>query len=972
MASGARRFKFISPGVYLNEIDRSQLPAESTAIGPVIIGRTKRGPAMVPTKVASFEEFVRVFGEPVPGAGGGDNWREGTFDGPTYGAYAAQAWLNSGEAPVTMMRLLGTHHDDRVTAGSAGWDVTGQPTMEKGKNGGAYGLFLTDSGSHASPTTGTLAAVWYMEQGTSMRLSGNYVGINEEAGEELTHGAGTALMFKSSGEKAEFVMEVFKDGTPISNGTLSEKVCFNFDRDSEKFIRKVFNTNPSQTNSAVVTTDNNPNYFTYWLGETFEGFVSTQVTGSTSTSTEAGAVHGVLLGLEGTADATLEYADHQIAFQNAETPYFRSQDLAIFSNFELTNNVQLFKLVALEYGEWANRNIKVSIENLKAADYPDVDPYGTFSVVLRSVRDRDEKVNVLERFDNVNLNPNSADYIARRIGDSYFTWSDTDRRLRQFGAYPNNSDYVRVVVPESVDEGSINPELLPFGYTGPPRFKGFSSVSGSAIPIVIGHDGGTSQAPVKGKDTIAFSGSQHAEMFIGGVAPNAVSASFIFPAMRLRNSASDGYLTDETDAYFGLQTTRNASSTLFDFSYYDLTRALPKGIDSFTAGTSTDYSFAFSMDDVVSGTSGYHYDSGSRKRGESYTSLTGRGYKDLLSAGYDRFTSPMFGGFDGLDVTEKEPFRNTGLSGKTRLNSYAYNTIERAIDSVASPEFVEANIMAIPGIYNSTLTDRLINTCEDRGDALAIIDLENDWVPFTEGTAAVSARLPNVSNAITSLKSRSLNSSYGCAFFPWLQVKDTATGRLINSPPSVAALGTFGSSQARSEIWFAPAGFTRGGLTDGAAGVPVTNVKLRLTSKDRDDLYAVNINPIATFPNEGIVIFGQKTLQASRSALDRINVRRLMIFVKKEISKIANGILFEPNVQATWDRFTAAVNPFLGDVKARFGLTDFRVVLDTTTTTDDLIDRNILYAKIYLKPARAIEFIALDFIITRTGASFDD
>tara|TARA_E500000305_G_C3933666_1_gene193962 strand:+ start:168 stop:752 length:585 start_codon:yes stop_codon:yes gene_type:complete len=194
----------------------------------------------------------------------------------------------------------------------------------------------------------------------------------------------------------------------------------------------------------------------------------------------------------------------------------------------------------------------------------------------------------------------------------------------------------------------------------------------------------------------------------------------------------------------------------------------------------------------------------------------------------------------------------------------------------------------------------------------------------------------------------------------------------VDVPPSVVALGTFGSSQARTELWFAPAGFVRGGLSNGAAGLPVTNVKMRLNSKDRDDLYAANINPIATFPNEGIVIFGQKTLQVTRSALDRINVRRLLIFVKKEISRIANGILFEPNVQATWDRFTSAVNPFLGDVKARFGLTDFRVVLDNTTTTDDLIDRNILYAKIYLKPARAIEFIALDFIITRTGASFDD
>ena len=147
---------------------------------------------------------------------------------------------------------------------------------------------------------------------------------------------------------------------------------------------------------------------------------------------------------------------------------------------------------------------------------------------------------------------------------------------------------------------------------------------------------------------------------------------------------------------------------------------------------------------------------------------------------------------------------------------------------------------------------------------------------------------------------------------------------------------------------------------------------MRLTSKNRDDLYAANINPIATFPSEGIVIFGQKTLQITPSALDRINVRRLMIFVKKEISRIANTILFEPNVQVTWDRFVGAAEPFLSDVKSRFGLTDFRVVLDKNTTTDDLIDRNILYAKIFLKPARAIEYIALDFIITRTGASFDD
>ena len=235
-----------------------------------------------------------------------------------------------------------------------------------------------------------------------------------------------------------------------------------------------------------------------------------------------------------------------------------------------------------------------------------------------------------------------------------------------------------------------------------------------------------------------------------------------------------------------------------------------------------------------------------------------------------------------------------------------------------------------------------------------------------------SDQAPDVAQAISTLRARNINSSYACTFFPWVQIRDTLSGRLIPVPASVAALGTFGTSQARTELWFAPAGFVRGGLSNGAAGIPVTGVKYRLTSKNRDDLYSSNINPIATFPNEGIVIFGQKTLQITPSALDRINVRRLMIFIKKRVSTIANSILFEPNVQVTWDRFTGAVEPFLADVKARFGLTDFRVVLDKSTTTDDLIDRNILYAKIYLKPARSIEFIALDFIITRSGASFDD
>jgi len=225
---------------------------------------------------------------------------------------------------------------------------------------------------------------------------------------------------------------------------------------------------------------------------------------------------------------------------------------------------------------------------------------------------------------------------------------------------------------------------------------------------------------------------------------------------------------------------------------------------------------------------------------------------------------------------------------------------------------------------------------------------------------------------IQNLQDMQENTSYGCAYYPWVQVKDPQNGAQFWAPPSIAALGVIANTEKRAELWFAPAGFNRGGLTVGAAGIPVTNVRQKLTSKERDKLYEANINPIASFPSEGIVVFGQKTLQITPSALDRINVRRLMNYIKKEISRMASNILFDQNVPVTWNRFLGKVNPFLASVKARFGLQDFKVVLDNTTTTPEMIDRNIMYAKIFLKPTRAIEFIAIDFNITNTGAAFAD
>jgi hypothetical protein len=392
------------------------------------------------------------------------------------------------------------------------------------------------------------------------------------------------------------------------------------------------------------------------------------------------------------------------------------------------------------------------------------------------------------------------------------------------------------------------------------------------------------------------------------------------------------------------------------------------------------------LDDIVhkSGTTTFYYQSGSRQgqtnggaggyaAGTSYTSSS---YKDLLASGVNRFTAPFWGGFDGFDIKVPDPMYNGSMTegSSTETNSYVYNTWKRAMDTIADPEFINMNLLTAPGLTLESLTTHAVNVCEERADSLAIIDLPNVYIPSSEiYYSDKSNRIGTTPNsAATALKNRQIDSSYGCTFYPWVQARDEATSRLVWIPPSVAMMGVLASSERKSELWFAPAGFNRGGLSEGAAGIPIVGISERLTSRNRDTLYDANINPIASFPSTGIVVFGQKTLQARQSALDRINVRRLVIFMKKQISILSTQILFEQNVRATWNRFTGLIHPFLANVKTRFGITDYKLILDETTTTPDLIDQNVLYAKIMIKPARAIEFIAIDFVIMSTGASFDD
>ena len=1122
------KFKFVSPGVFINEIDESALEPQPAGMGPVIVGRFAKGPSMRPVQVETFAEFSSLFGHPSDGNPGGDVWRTGALTAPTYAAYAVQAWLKNN-SPCTVFRLLGEQDDAAETystnspKGQAGWRTKNTLDVGIENSGGAYGLFVmpdpdkrgaettvdivaanvtlaggetltfTDQSgnvysaqidgdvaiadstatkigasgisgdtanlcdsiqnslnqarqygvtatekntadgsalldiqaagegattstiqfvangvpesavggtlvsgnkvtvaddSHAVstlPVTGTLAAIWYVEDGAVVLKGTARDGTARE---------GAGVLIRSSDQK--FTAKIVKDTyvTTSPNNGVEKSATFNFDKDSDLYIRKVFNTDPSKTNSELVCTDCGGTQEYYWLGESFDTAVQTQLAVTGTAVGASGDFLGVILGLSSTSTDWSNHLGSSGQAASAKSGWFFSQDNRGNTSDDFspkTNTEKLFQLVALDNGAHTNRDIKISIQDVKAPT-DKFNKFGTFSLLVRRATDTDNNPVVLERYSGLNLNPTSANFIKRVIGDREYTYDSTNKVIRQHGDYDNKSQYIRVKTSPLVDNAGAE-GLLPFGVYGPVVPKNMWVAHNSTVANMKDDDGSTDLVPwvVGGQGlaghlptgSLVDATTAHSPAVLirenGDAKINhTLDVRLDWPSTRTRVSSSEGDLVLQTQAYFGYQSNLEGSRQ-FDHTNLDLLRAGPAGLNQHDlTSNETDYSWVFTLDDVRMSDSDQAtttspigvWTSGSRADGRSLTARSGS--SGVLDKGFNRFTSPMWGGRDGLDIHESDPFRNNYLADGGVTTNYAYFSIKKAIDVLSDAEYVEFDTACMPGITNTNLTTALVNACEDRGDALAVIDIPGGYVPKHETNTVETARVGSVDTTVSELKAMGLNSSYGCAFYPWVQIRDTVNNSILHVPPSVVALGTFSSSQRKSDVWFAPAGFTRGGLSEGSAGIPVIGVRQRVTSRERDKLYDANINPIASFPAEGIVIFGQKTLQVTPSALDRINVRRLLIFLKKRISNIASRILFDQNVQTTWDRFLGKVNPLLDSVKAGFGLTDYKVILDNTTTTDDLIDRNIMYAKIYLKPARAIEFIALDFIITRSGASFDD
>lgn len=935
----ARRFDFVSPGVQLNEVDRSQIIEAPPRDGLVLIGRARSGPAMQPIEVRSWAEWKETFGTPFGGAGSSDSWRHGNTNAPNYAAYAAQAYLGAGVGPVKYIRLLGLQSPDATTdAEKPGWKMGSTITTGVDTNAAAYGLFMIPSASTPTSTaqSATLAAIFYVS-GASITLSGSATEPAPTFATIDTMRSGSYAL-KSDSANYGFTLSI------SSSGGAMVDYPFDFNQGGSKYIRDVFNTRPDLIR-ATANYNNAALEEKYFLGETFDVNLQRNILPAAATS-GAGKVFGFIMGLNGSGGINAD--DFKQEFVIAKTGWF------IGNKTGGGDQKKLFRLVALDGGEEFQNKYYCVIGDIALGS--STSPAATFSISIMERSAGGGADSEVEKFSGLNFDVNNDNYILKRIGNISRTWNKTTKQFDEAGLWPNISTYFRVEMAASHPSVSD----YPFGWAGQKLDATTQAVDGNNATNQGTWFDGNATIPLGNASSLLIK------------LPLNYTASLSWPVFGLTdaNSNTAGYSPSMT---FGLRHMRNNGSS-HDPSFADVARKRKNFTMHIAEGDAlSTASQVFTIDDITSSTSSgftnYYYESGQYAAGTSLTKLDG--VSSVLALGIRQFAAPFFGGADGVDITYVNPFSNARLG--TGGANYPIYSAAQAVEMLRSPENIRFELASMPGIVNSTLTDELMSVCSTRGDALAIIDVDGIYRPTWDMESSEQAA--SVSTATSQITTRNIDNSYAATYFPTVRIQGAGISGILQVPPSVAGIGAIAKSEDLSHPWFAPAGFNRGGLSNLGgpnSGLSVTNVDIILNKNQRDDLYNVNINPIAKFPSTNdIVMFGQKTLQTSfASALDRINVRRLLIYLKRQIGVIADTILFDQNVQVTWNRFKSAAEAVLSATVADLGITEYRIVLDETTTTPDLIDRNILYAQIYIKPARAIEFIAIDFIITQTGVEF--
>jgi len=641
---------------------------------------------------------------------------------------------------------------------------------------------------------------------------------------------------------------------------------------------KVFTTSVKSPKNAYLYV-----YFKNFLSTTsgLSGSISVY---SASWNNDGGLVLSGSQGGSGTANYWGSYGP-------AATPYITSQLVAG------QDPVQLFRFVTLGDGTDTNTAYKISIiNNILPGDDPASD-YGLFTVVIRDYNDTDQRPVVLESYSNCSLDPNSANYIGRKIGTKYYTVDPTSGELSQRGDYDNVSKYVYVELDSAVADGGISPALKPFGYQGLYQTIGFNA----AIPYTL------------------------------------PSASYIESSPTINGLYN-------RKAYYG-----------WNFGSSDNANYL-KPIPS---GSSVIANSNFNLDNCTVHPSASKVDSNSTFTGGA--SISTSTFKGLDVQYILKFNVPFQGGFDGMDpaIPRKVGSNIIGsnlfgfdCSAQGRPGADAY---VKALNVLGNGDQYDINLMVTPGATiadHAVIVNKAIEVAEDRGDTFVLAD------PVVQGST--------LGSAVAAVANSGIDSNYVATYWPWVKILDTDKNKPVWVPPSVVIPGVLAYNDNVAFEWFAPAGLNRGGIPS------AIDIETKLSFTQRDNLYENRINPIATFPAQGICVWGQKTLQTKPSALDRINVRRLLIALKKFIASSTRYLVFENNTSQTRQRFINIVEPYLTTVQQRQGLYAFRVVMDETNNTPDIIDRNILYGQIFIQPAKTAEFIVIDFNILPTGATFDN
>ena len=538
--------------------------------------------------------------------------------------------------------------------------------------------------------------------------------------------------------------------------------------------------------------------------------------------------------------------------QEALTPTIKSQTIS-------GDRYDLFQFETIGAGNVTNTKIKIGITNIKAAGSVNGTDYGTFTVVVRDFADTNKKKTVLETYSNINLDPNSPNYISRVIGDRKLS-INSEGKISESGDWVNNSKYIRIA---NLNE-SAPVQAVPFGHAKYSLPVSASAAIGALIPSVT---------------FVTASATQYGGIDLDNNTDNAI---YLKP---IPTGAGVG-----SNSVFGLDAA-NGGTLSVGSSLAQFVVAFQEGFDGKSPATPI-----YKGTDIIAGNS------------------------------------------QGFDLT------NSLSSG-----SVAYS---KHIAALSNADEFDINMVVTPGVIrrlHSSVATSVLDMVEQRDDCFYIMDTNAAGDSISQATTQADA----------------IDSNMTATYYPWIKTIDVNTNKLISVPPSVLLPGVFAANDRVAAEWFAPAGLNRGGL------VGAVSVLNRLTQSEKDTLYEGKVNPIVQFPGQGIVVFGQKTLQDKPSALDRINVRRLLLTVRKYIASTSRYLVFEQNTSETRNRFLNIVNPYLESIQQRQGLYAFRVVMDDSNNTPDVIDRNIMKGAIFLQPTKTAEFIQIDFNILPTGAAFN-